>query len=79
VHIPVNLAGRFAQFGMFDRSMNLGTTCCVECGLCAYVCPSHRPLLQYLKFAKQEHEAAERERIAAEEQEEETEEGQEEA
>ena len=25
---------------------------CIECGACAYVCPSHIPLVQYYRFAK---------------------------
>jgi electron transport complex protein RnfC len=25
---------------------------CIECGLCAYVCPSHIPLVRYFRYAK---------------------------
>ena len=27
---------------------------CIECGCCAYVCPSQRPLVQHLRRAKAE-------------------------
>ena len=33
-----------AQFGVMD---------CFECGSCAYVCPSKRPLVQFIRLAKQ--------------------------
>jgi electron transport complex protein RnfC len=26
---------------------------CIECGSCSYICPSHRPLLDYIKLGKQ--------------------------
>jgi electron transport complex protein RnfC len=26
---------------------------CFECGCCSYVCPSHIPLVQYFRIAKQ--------------------------
>ena len=25
---------------------------CIECGICSYVCPTHRPLAQLVKVAK---------------------------
>jgi Na+-translocating ferredoxin:NAD+ oxidoreductase subunit C len=42
-------AGRGAEteaFGLMDD--------CFECGSCAYVCPSKRPLIQFIRLAKQE-------------------------
>jgi len=27
---------------------------CIECGSCAFVCPSHRPLVQFFKRGKLE-------------------------
>jgi Na+-translocating ferredoxin:NAD+ oxidoreductase subunit C len=38
---------------------------CIECGCCAYVCPSNLPLVQYYRFAKTEIWAQEREKRAA--------------
>jgi electron transport complex protein RnfC len=25
---------------------------CIECGVCAYVCPANRPIVQFIKFGK---------------------------
>jgi Na+-translocating ferredoxin:NAD+ oxidoreductase RnfC subunit len=32
--------------------MTMGAENCVTCGLCAYVCPAHRPLVQLISHAK---------------------------
>jgi electron transport complex protein RnfC len=55
VFIPVNLVGRYAEFGFFEKAVSMGSGACVECGLCAYVCPSRRPLVQYMRFANKEY------------------------
>jgi electron transport complex protein RnfC len=39
---------------------------CIECGLCAYVCPSHIPLVQYYRYAKTRVADAERRERGAE-------------
>jgi electron transport complex protein RnfC len=26
---------------------------CIECGSCSFICPSNRPLLDYIRFGKQ--------------------------
>jgi len=31
---------------------------CIECGICAYVCPVNRPMVQLICFGKREIEAA---------------------
>ena len=38
---------------------------CIECGCCAYVCPSRIPLVDYYRFAKSEIRAREREKASA--------------
>ncbi|MDR2924951.1 MAG: electron transport complex subunit RsxC [Azoarcus sp.] len=38
---------------------------CMECGCCAYVCPSHIPLVDYFRFAKSEIRARDEEQKAA--------------
>ena len=38
---------------------------CIECGCCAYVCPSHIRLVQYYRFAKTEIWAMERDKQKA--------------
>jgi ferredoxin len=37
--------GKAQEYHLFD---------CIECGCCAYVCPSHIPLVDYYRFAKSE-------------------------
>ena len=38
---------------------------CIECGACAYVCPSHIPLVQYYRYAKGEIRTQAAEQIKA--------------
>ena len=40
---------RVEEYQLFD---------CIECGACAYVCPSHIPLVDYYRYAKDEIRAA---------------------
>jgi electron transport complex protein RnfC len=44
----------FAEFGMFDKAEDEGVKACFECGLCGFFCLAHRPMLQYIRFAKNE-------------------------
>lgn len=37
---------------IFDRAENERIMDCIECGSCSYTCPSHRPLLDYIRFGK---------------------------
>jgi electron transport complex protein RnfC len=67
VNIQVNLVGRYAEFGYFEKAVMEGSGSCVECGLCAYVCPSRRPLLQYMKFANYQYASLLKEREPREE------------
>lgn len=50
--LQVNLLGRFAQYGFYEKCRDLVVDNCIECGLCAYVCPTRRPLVQYFRQAK---------------------------
>ena len=50
--------------GQIDQASAIGLNDCIECGSCAYVCPSRRRLVHYFKFGK--HLAAARRRAAAE-------------
>jgi len=52
VDLEVNLLGRFSEYGIFDKCGDLGAEHCIECGLCAFVCPARRPLVQYIVRAK---------------------------
>ena len=53
VDLEVNFLGRFSEYGIYDKSRALGAENCIQCGLCAYVCPARRPLVQYITQAKQ--------------------------
>jgi electron transport complex protein RnfC len=54
VNLQVQLIGRYAEFGIFDRTEELGVFHCIECGLCASVCTARRPLVQFIRLAKDE-------------------------
>ncbi len=53
-HLQVHLIGRYAEFGLFDRTPEFAIDECIDCGLCATVCPARRPLLQLIRLAKRE-------------------------
>jgi electron transport complex protein RnfC len=46
---------RFARTDNFEKLEPLGATACMECGCCAYACPSGIPLVQYMRLAKSMH------------------------
>jgi electron transport complex protein RnfC len=41
-----------SEKGLFERASNEDVMTCIECGSCSYVCPSDRPLLDYIRFGK---------------------------
>ncbi len=43
IYVEAGRAEETAQFGVFE---------CFECGCCAYVCPSKRPLVQFIRIGK---------------------------
>ena len=47
------LIERFAKIKDIDGLKHSGVMVCMECGSCAYTCPSGRPLVQYMRLAKQ--------------------------
>ncbi len=53
-NLQVNLLARYCEFSLFENCEELDIDYCIECGLCAYVCSSGRPLVQYIQFAKKE-------------------------
>jgi electron transport complex protein RnfC len=55
---------KFVIAGRIDEAAAIGLNDCIECGSCAFVCPSNRRLVHYFKFGK--HLAAARRRAAAE-------------
>lgn len=49
---PTNLA-RYVQLGKWELAEAAGITVCMECGTCAYNCPSNIQLVQWLRLGKQ--------------------------
>lgn len=47
------LIERYARIKDADKLQSIGIGVCMECGSCAYACPSGRPLVQYMRLAKQ--------------------------
>ena len=41
-----------AECERYDEAKEAGVTACIECGVCAYVCPAKRPMVQFMKIAK---------------------------
>jgi electron transport complex protein RnfC len=52
VDLPVHLIGRNAEYDSIDNCAKYGVTECIDCGLCAYSCPARRPLVHFIKYAK---------------------------
>ena len=53
---PMNLMpyliGAYSDAGMWERLEPLNIDDCVECGSCAYICPTKNPLVQLIKVGK---------------------------
>jgi len=59
--ISPNLYGLFFERNMFGGRIDFiqeaykwNVMDCIECGVCSYVCPSNRPLVQFIKYLKSE-------------------------
>jgi electron transport complex protein RnfC len=53
--IQVNMLVRFLEAGFYEDARDMyDLDCCIECGLCAYVCISHIPIFHYIKLGKYE-------------------------
>ncbi|BDQ36194.1 electron transport complex protein RnfC [Pseudodesulfovibrio nedwellii] len=48
----------YAEFGMYDKAADESVDACFECGLCGFFCIAQRPMLQYIRLAKNELERA---------------------
>ena len=52
VNLQVNLICRYSEYKMFDECKKFDVESCIECGLCAFSCMAHRPLIHYINHAK---------------------------
>ncbi len=59
VKLSPGVLSRYAEFQLWDKAKKENIAYCIECGICGYVCPSRRPMLQYIRIAKQEIAAIE--------------------
>lgn len=50
------------EFSVWDKAESHHITDCVECGSCSFICPAHRPLLDYIRLGKKNVMAAVRAR-----------------
>lgn len=48
------LLSAYSDFKEWDEAKNHGVLNCLECGCCSFVCPAARPLLDFIRLAKQE-------------------------
>lgn len=44
---------RYAEFALHERCRKENIDSCLDCGLCGYVCVARRPVLQYIRLAKE--------------------------
>ena len=47
-----NFIGQYIEAGMISDAEEANVMDCIECGLCGYVCPAQRPLIQLIRNAK---------------------------
>lgn len=48
------LISKLSRLRLYDRLEPHHVTDCIECGCCAFTCPSHLPLLDYIRLGKAE-------------------------
>ncbi len=55
-HCPMllypNYIGQYAELGRYEMAENWGAKDCFECGACVYVCPSSRPIVNFVRQTK---------------------------
>lgn len=52
VYLAPNRICDFANNDLYKRAEEIGIKDCIECGACAFVCPSKRPLLKWIREGK---------------------------
>jgi electron transport complex protein RnfC len=57
-HCPMylypNYIGKYAETGQYEKAVDWGALDCFECGICVYVCPSNRPIVQFVRQTKKQ-------------------------
>lgn len=53
-----NLISRYAEYERFEMAEKHNLNSCFECGLCSFNCTVRRPILQYIRFAKDQLRAS---------------------
>ena len=46
------LISTMSRLGRYDEARENALLNCIECGSCSYVCPSSRPLLDFIRYGK---------------------------
>ena len=49
-----NMLGLLSSLGKVEQAQKIHLMDCIECGLCSYICPSRRGLVNWIKAGKQE-------------------------
>jgi electron transport complex protein RnfC len=52
VQLTPNFIADYSQNELFEKAVDKGALDCIECGICSYVCPTRRELVQWIKLAK---------------------------
>jgi electron transport complex protein RnfC len=52
LNLEPHLLANLSVHGFFERAEHEKITDCMECGSCSYICPAHRPLLDYIRLGK---------------------------
>ncbi len=53
VHLSPSTLSRYSEFNLTQHCEDWYAESCIECGMCGYVCITRRPVLQYIRLAKQ--------------------------
>ena len=54
MHLNPSLLAKYSKAGRYDDCGEAFIDGCIECGICAYVCPAYIPITQYIKTAKKQ-------------------------
>ena len=47
-----NELSKYAEAEMYDALMEWDVMDCMECGICAYICPAQRPIVHLIRMVK---------------------------